>query len=105
MANTINQVEQNADGIVFVRDATTGKVYSDTVANFNADFTVTMPALPTGADHRIYTPNVRHALASSVTIIADGGIPWALGDSVIANINTGLSKQAARQPAPPHHPP
>ena len=104
MAVTQSQVEHNGDGMVFVRDAATGKTYVDTVANFNADFGVTMLTLPAGADHRIYAPGVRHVVASPVTVLGGGPLPWTLGDTVIANINTGLTNQKNRQP-PGAHPP
>lgn len=91
-------VQEAPDGRVYVRDAT--QVYCDTRANFQLDFSVTLPGLPAGADERIYVPGRSHALQNRTTIISGGPMPWALGDNVITNINTGLAAQAARNP--PH---
>lgn len=90
-------VQQTPDGLVFVRDGT--KVYGDTTANFNADFGETAPALPAGANDRVYEVGVRHPIMGGGDIIAGGPIPWDVGDRWIANIDAGIAAQAARPPA------
>jgi hypothetical protein len=99
----MSMVQQNADGVI-VRNTTLNKVYRDTLANFALDFAVTAPTLPTGATDRIYDAGVRHSITDGHTVIQGGPMPWSVGDSAIANINTGLANQTARQPPPPTAP-
>jgi hypothetical protein len=89
-------VHHTPDNIVVVHS--TDKEYIDTLANFQADFATTMPALPAGADDRVYEPGIRHPIMGSGNVIDGGPVPWTLGDGWITNIQAGLDAQAARQP-------
>jgi hypothetical protein len=90
----MSMVQQNADGLVFVR--TPNGTYMDTIANFQLDFNDTVPALPQGANDRVYDQGIRHAISNGLTIIAGGHMPWTQGDGWINNVATGLANQSAR---------
>lgn len=94
-----NEVHQHPDNLVYVRTA--AKTYGDTTAHFQTDFGVTLPALPSGANERIYTVGARHAIQGGGTVIAGGPLPWPQGDQIIANLDAGLAAQAARVAATP----
>lgn len=85
---------QHPDGIIYVRGVQA--TYSDTLANFIADFNIVPPALPAGADDHIYMQGRRHAYMGAGNIIAGGAMPWLQGDAIIAALDAGLAAQAAR---------
>jgi len=90
-------INQSPDGTVSV--ASGQKRYIDTLANFQADFAVTLPAIPSGGNNRIYEKDVRHPIIYRGNVVDGGPVPWSMGDTIIANIDAGLAAQAARQPA------
>jgi hypothetical protein len=95
-------LNQSPDGTVAVFNGQ--KRYVDTLDNFQADFAVTLPALPSGGTNRIYEQNRRHPIILAGNVVDGGPMPWTMGDQIIANIDAGLAAQAARQPsniAPP----
>lgn len=89
-------VHQNPDGFVIIHSV--DKEYVDTLANFQADFGTTIPALPAGANDRVYQPGIRHPIMGGGNVVDGGPVPWPLGDGWITNIAAGLAAQAARQP-------
>lgn len=94
-------VHQHPDGFVYVRrDGKT--LYGDTTENFLDDFKIDLPALPDGADERIYEPGRRHAIQNGDTIVEGGPLQWLVGDTITANLNKGVAAFKARQaPLPP----
>jgi len=95
----MNEVHQHPDGLFFIR--TSVGTYADTVANAQLDFGETIPALPQGADDRIYRKGVRHAIMSTQEgLIGGGPMPWDIGERMIANIQRGLDAKNLRE-----HPP
>ena len=89
------ELHQHPDNWVYVR--TPDAIYMDRPEKFEADFGVTLPPLPDGADERIYTQGRRHAIMGDGNIIAGGDMPWALGDTIIASVGAGLRAQLARR--------
>jgi len=92
MAKTIQQTE--SDLIITVDD----KVYSADIATFEREAGGALPKLPTGAEYRIYEPGIRHAIVGGHGAFSENGeMPWALGDNVIANIDTFIAAQTQAQ--------
>jgi hypothetical protein len=95
----MGELHQHPDGYVFVRTAAGN--YADSVDNFALDAEVTLPALPSGADERIYSQGQRHAVTGGGGIIEGGPMPWPLGDQIIASVSALLAAKAAREAPPP----
>jgi hypothetical protein len=89
------EFHQHPDGFVYVR--TDAATYADTLENFEGDFGVTIPALPEGAEERVYTQDKRHAVMGDGNIIEGGPMPWDLGDQIIASVQSGLAAQVTRK--------
>lgn len=92
-----NEVHQHPDDVVYVR--TDQGVYADTPENLAVDFGAALPSLPEGADDRIYTQGVRHAIMGGGSVVEGGPMPWPLGDQLIASITDLLAKKSLREAA------
>lgn len=92
------EVHQHPDGLVYVR--TDDGVYMDTLENFALDYGQGLPALPAGADDRIYAQGKRHAIMGGGNVIAGGPVPWDLGDQLINSVSALLAAQDARRNPP-----
>jgi hypothetical protein len=91
----MSEFHHTPDGRVYVRTDTAA--YSDTAADFAADFGVTLPVLPVGVVERIYVPGARHALIDAKGNQVDtGSVSWDIGDAAIAAVGKALAAQAAR---------
>ena len=98
--------EPNIYGVNITPDGTVAvfngqQKYVDTIANFQTDFSTTVPAIPSGGNNEIYEQNMRHPIILSGNVIDSGPIPWTLADGWISNIATGLANQHTRQQTPP----
>ena len=100
MAGPKSGVHEQPEGRVVSRQPG-GATYNDTRENFLADFGVTLPALPAGADERIYIPGERHTLQGGGNVIEGGPMPWPLGDQIIQGVDEALILKNARDNPPP----
>lgn len=88
--------QQNTVG-VGVYDGT--DAYVDTLEHFEADMGGPAPALPASITHRVYQPDIRHALNINDSTVDGGPMPWPEGDAIIAAIATLITNKAAREEA------
>lgn len=92
-----NAVQQDLEYVLVVGVDET--MYRDTVANFNADYGVAIPALPVGIMLRIYERDVRHPLIADNNVLDGGPMPWPEGDTIIDSIGDLLAARDAREAA------
>jgi hypothetical protein len=86
--------QQHPDGNIFVR--TNSGVYSDTIANFQADYGQTYPGLPEGYIGRYYEPGVDHYLHTNDSAIPQN-LNWREVDAYIAAYDSIVAAKAARE--------
>jgi len=96
----MSAVEHHSDNSIYVRSDNPEVFYTDTTENFELDFGVPFPPLPSGIDERFYTAGKRHALNVIDRGTVDGGpMPWIEGDALVNQLDTALANQNARQQA------
>jgi hypothetical protein len=93
-----NEVHQHPDGHIYVR--TPHGIYQASAAEFEADVGQPFPPLPEGAEERIYTQGVRHAVMATGPGMLHGDVmPWPYGDDLINRIDDLLAKHTERHAA------
>jgi hypothetical protein len=92
------QFHQHPDGLIYIR-VSSKQFYMDTPANFVLDFGQPIPALPAGANERLYIQGKSHALLNREGLVAGGEMPWKYGDVAIYGLQQILQRQKDRKAA------
>ena len=96
-------VRIHADDQIIIQHKSAGKIYIDSAANYALDAGTTPPAVPPGFIHRFYDADSLRQLAADGESeeILSFGVHVPEFDEMIANLDTLLAAQAAREAVPP----
>lgn len=89
--------QHHPDDWIIIRQSQ-NKVYSDTIANFEADYGSPCAGLPDGFIGRYYEPGVNHYITTGNTAIPQP-LQWADGDRYIAAYDSLMAAKMAREAA------
>lgn len=94
----MKQLMQSEDGTIGLHTETDGH-YSVTAEEFANLFGVALPPLPEGITHRLYEPEMRHALQKGSDVVDGGPMPWPEGDDALARADAVMAAKEAKKTA------